>query len=148
MVVKAWTLDRIRELPESAQRTLYERAKTRADGDYIIALMDDAGLKPKPKLMSYTDPVYRQMVQIGKSSSGKAAMEAAAAKGEPALCGFDRLLQSRLGEDYSESRCPGTIMSAGSIVAEIMPKLGYVRARKSACVEGCMAREGIVWLKG
>lgn len=148
MVVKAWTLDRIRELSESDQRTLYERSKARPEGQYIVTLMDDAALTPKPKLMSYTDPVYRKMVQIGRSSSGKTAMEASAAKGEPALCGFDRLLQSSLGEDYSETRCPGTIMSAGSIVAEIMPKLGYVRAGKSACAEGCVAREGIVWIKG
>ena len=147
MVVKAWTLERIRELPERDQRRLYERSKTRTDGDYIVTLMDEAGLTPKPKLMSYTDPVYRQMVQIGKSSSGKAAMEASVAKGEPALCGFDRLLQSRLGEDYSEMRCPGTIMSAGSIVAEIMPKLGYVRSGKAQCGDGCLVREGIVWIK-
>ncbi len=65
-----------------------------------------------PSLMGFTNPIYRKMVEIAKSSQGKAAMEEAAANGQPAICGLDRLLQNRLGKDYSDSTTPGTIMSA------------------------------------
>lgn len=107
--------------------------------------MNEAGLTPKPK--PHTEPIHRKMVQIGKSSLGKAATEASAAKGEPAPCGFVRLLQSYLGEDLSETRCPGTTMSAGRVFAGITPKLDYVRAERGTCSDDCGAREGIVWIK-
>jgi hypothetical protein len=147
MSVKMWTIERIRDLVDQDQRTLYERSLSRPDGTYIVEMMDNNGLTPRPKLMSFTDPIYRKMVQIAKSAQGKAAMEEAASKGQPALCGFDKLLQSQLGADYSDTRCPGTIMSAGSLVAEVMPRLGYINAGKTTCPEGCIAREGIVWVK-
>ncbi|MCJ2125104.1 hypothetical protein [Methylobacterium sp. J-077] len=148
VALKKWTIERIRDLKESEQRTLYERALIDPAGSYIVDIMNENGLKPKPKLMSFTDPIYKKMVIISKSAEGKAAMEAAASEGKPAICSLDKLFQSLLGEDYSDTKTPGTIMSAGSLAAEIMRKLGYINAGNAKCPEGCIAREGIIWAKG
>ena len=147
VTLNKWTTERIRDLKDSDQRTLYERALIDPAGSYIVDIMNENVLKPKPKLMSFTDPIYKKMVKIAKSAEGKAAMEAAASEGKPAICGLDRLFQSLLGEDYSDTKTPGTIMSAGSLAAEIMPKLGYIKAGNAKCPEGCIAREGIIWAK-
>lgn len=147
MAIKKWTIERIRALSDADLRLLYERFLKDPDGAYIIEIIDANGLKPKPKLMSFTDPIYRKMVKIAKSAQGKAAMERAAGEGKPAICGLDKLMQTHLGADYSDSKTPGTIMSAGSLAAEIMPKLGYIKGGNGKCPEGCIAREGIIWVK-
>lgn len=147
MAIPKWTIERIRALSDAEQRTLFERAERDPNGAYIVEMMLSNGLKPKPKLMSFTNPIYRKMVKIAKSSEGKAAMEEASREGHPAICALDMLFQKHLGDDYSDTRTPGTILSAGSLAAEIMPKLGYINAGNGKCPEGCIARGGIMWVK-
>ena len=147
VALKKWTIERIRDFKDSDQRTLYERTPMDPAASYIVDMMNESGLKPKPNLMSFTDPIYKKMVKISKSAEGKDAMEAAASEGKPAICGLDKLFQSVLGKDYSNTKTPGTIMSAGSLAAEIMPKLGHIKAGNAKFPEGCIAREGIIWAK-
>lgn len=82
---------------------------------------------------------YLALRAVITSEEGMAAMQQAITDGLPPLCGVDGLL-TKIIIDYA-TRDDQILMSAGSLVAESMAALRYVKGPLRPC-EGCTVRSG------
>lgn len=92
--------------------------------------------------LKHNSPRYLAMKAVIESDAGISAMEEAAAKGNPALCGVDALLTGII-IDYKDHQ---TLMAAGRIVAGCMRAREYTQGPEKDCPSGCTAGRGAMWL--
>ena len=88
--------------------------------------------------------IYKTMEQVVNSAEGIKHAVRATNDGQPALAGVDALLRRELGSEYV--RVNNGAWWAGFVVAQLMKDLGFVEAGIAKCPEGCVAREGKVWM--
>jgi hypothetical protein len=95
--------------------------------------------------MKKNDPLYQAIELIVCSKAGREIMEAAALRGEPALCNLDELLCAEIGSAYVNTKQGSTV--AGSMASDIMRKLGYKRGKGSDCPVGSRIKSATLWTK-
>jgi hypothetical protein len=126
--VKIPTLEDIKAMTPEKRAILYENARKRraAGGQAIMDLIDSSGLPLSAGGMRITDPTYIRMREI--IWSNREAAIKATENGLAALAGIEPFIVDDLGNRYHPHDL-GTA-TAGSIIAELMRHLGYVKDKE------------------
>jgi hypothetical protein len=142
-MVKIPTLKDIQAMTPEKRAILYENARKRraCGGQAIMDLIDTSGLPLSAGGMRITDPIYIRMREIIWSNR-EAAIEATE-NGLPALAGVERRIVDDLGSRYHPHDL-GTV-SAGSIMAELMRHLGYIKDKEVKMPDGSVAKTAMKW---
>ena len=83
------------------------------------------------------------MIEIVTSPAGRSACIEATLDGLPAIAGIDPLLHDAFGRDYRHS--DEAIVTAQTLVAQVMGELGYEAAGAKELPSRYVARTGVFW---
>jgi hypothetical protein len=141
--VKIPTLEDIKAMSPEQRAILYENARKRraAGGQAIMDLIDSNGLPLSAGGLRITDPTYirmREIIWLNREGAVKATDD-----GLPALAGVERFIVAELGDRYHPHDL-GTA-NAGSLIAELMRHLGYVKDKEVRMPDGSVAKTAMKW---
>jgi hypothetical protein len=141
--MKETTLEDLQAMTPEQRAILYENARRRrsAGGQAIMDLIDASGLPLSSGGMRITDPTYIRMREI--IWSNRAGAIEATENGLPALAGVERPIVRELGNRYHPHDL-GTA-NAGSLIAELMRHLGYIKDKEVKMPGGSVAKTAMKW---
>ncbi len=146
--IGGWTRSKLAARSPEERYAIWKRARglRTADGNQLAREIELLGLPAEPGVLAEDEPMRARMAEIIASPEARSACIEATLDGLPAIAGVDPLLHEALGAAYRKS--DEAIVTAASLVAELMRGLGYVEAGRKTLPGRYVARSGVFWKRG
>lgn len=146
--IGGWTRSKLAARSPEERYAIWKRARglRTADGNQLAREIELLGLPAEPGVLAEDEPMRARMAEIMASPEARSACIEATLDGLPAIAGVDPLLHEALGAAYRKS--DEAIVTAASLVAELMRGLGYVEAGRKTLPGRYVARSGVFWKRG
>ena len=146
--IGGWTRSKLAARSPEERYAIGKRARglRTADGNQLAREIELLGLPAEPGVLAEDEPMRARMAEIIASPEARSACIEATLDGLPAIAGVDPLLHEALGAAYRKS--DEAIVTAASLVAELMRGLGYVEAGRKTLPGRYVARSGVFWKRG
>ena len=144
--IGGWTRSSLSARTPAERYAIWKRARMlrTADGNQLAREIERLGLPyQEPDQLAEDDPVRLGMIEIVTSPAGRSACIEATLDGLPAIAGIDPLLHDAFGRDYRHS--DEAIVTAQTLVAQVMGELGYEAAGSKELPSRYVARTGVFW---
>ncbi len=142
-----WTLQKLKAKTPEERHNVWRNAMARKtpEGLALAQFIEASGLAFAPSGgISMSDPRVLEMRGIIDSPEGRDACVAAVKAGRPALAGVEPLIVAQMGARYGSFS--QMTLTAGGIVGEIMPSLGYRKEGQRPMPPGSVAKTAAFWV--
>ena len=144
--IGGWTRTSLAARTAQERYAIWKRARLlrTADGNQLAREIERLGLPyAEPGQLAEDDPLRAAIADLVASPEARSACIEATLDGLPAIAGVDPLLHDAFGRDYRHS--DEAIVTAQSLVAQIMGELGYEAAGAKELPSRYVARSGVFW---
>ncbi len=144
--IGGWTLPRLREKSQTERHHVWKRARAlhSAEGNHLARAIERLGLPYRePEPLAQDAPDRLKMRETIFSKEGRQAAREATIDGLPAIAGIEDLMFDAFGDAYR--RDEAYVITAQSLIGELMTELGYADAGMKPLPARCVAREGVFW---
>ena len=142
-----WDLARLQARSSEERHTIWRNALRKGDAEALALarFIESSGLEYAEKGgISMSDPRVIEMREVIESPEGREACVEAVRNGLPALAGVEPLIAAKMGNRYGSFS--QMTVTAGSIVGEMMPGLGYRIAGQRKMPAGSVAKTAAFWV--
>ncbi|QUD90358.1 hypothetical protein [Phenylobacterium montanum] len=142
-----WTIEKLKARSPEERYTVWRNAlrKGTPEALQLARAIEGSGLDYAEKGgISMSDPRVLEMRDIIESADGRKACIQATAAGLPALAGVEPLIVAKMGNRYGAFS--QMTVTAGSLVGEIMPSLGYRISGQRKMPDGSVAQTAAFWI--
>ena len=142
-----WTLEKLAARSAEERYTVWRNALKQGTPEamQLAQFIEASGLDFAEKGgISMSDPRVLEMRDIIESPEGRKACIDAVAKGLPALAGVEPMIVAKMENRYGAFS--QMTVTAGSIVGELMPTLGYRISGQRKMPAGSVAQTAAFWV--